>query len=454
MVVEEPNQLPWKVAFRVQFSSEKFGLKFHPAPLPDTGNGIYTIQLLDVPTTLDPANWGPAQQYNASLKADQSHLALRAGLYLTHINDTNLLGTPCEDVIRRLTTIPRPVKLRFVDVDAGVVTIKELKEGMYARKSLTQGQIEHLLKEAEPQTPEVPEHDVLPPPPLSPGIAAKKNRSMDASATPKATLLPPTLASTTSAASTTNVSVVGLSNQPQPKYVIDHVYKLILLGTTGVGKSSVLSVGVGGTGAFSDRPAATLEAEFGTMYIPEPDLSTNKMIKAQIWDTAGQERYRAMTRSHYRRADGALLVYDVAEPESFEKLDGWLKDLRDVAGDSIKSIMVVENKVDQLPESGGGDRPSQFVDESRVREYCRANGLLFARTSAKMNAAAYRWEGKPIAEVVSQLLLSVHAAQLARGLKQQQAATALPPRAATVVTLDTAATAPRKKADCGSCGNS
>ncbi|RHY88891.1 hypothetical protein DYB37_008848 [Aphanomyces astaci] len=313
----------------------------------------------------------------------------------------------------RLTSVPRPVKLRFVDVDSGVVTLKELQEGRYARTSLSKAHLDALLQEPppSPESPPVESRDAVPttspepflaPPPLPP---------------------PPTPFVVTVAPSTHVAPATQAIPLPPPTYTTEHVYKLILLGTTGVGKSSVLSVGVGGAAAFSDRPAATLEAEFGTLCVPDPDVATNKMLKAQVWDTAGQERYRAMTRSHYRRADGALLVYDVADPESFDKLAGWLADLREMAGDSIKSILVLENKIDQLPDavvSGVEPRPSQFVNEAAVAAFCKVNGLLFARSSAKMNRTAFRWAGKPVEEVVGQLLLNVHATHLARGLKLQQ----------------------------------
>ncbi|OQS07423.1 Rab11 family GTPase [Thraustotheca clavata] len=437
--VDETTQLPWKVAFRVQFASEKYGLKFHPAALPDTGNGVYTIQLLDVPQSSDPATSGPAQQYNAALKPEQQHLALRAGLYLTHINDTNLLSVPCEEVIRRLTTVPRPVKLRFVDVDAGVVTLKELKQGKYTRDSYSAQQISQLLQEAAIAPLPVPEQtnqQVLQPEPVNPEKSTTDVKKVDASPQKR-------------------VNVVAQSNQSELQKPADHVYKLILLGTTGVGKSSLLSVGIGGTNSYPERPAATLEAEFGTIYVTDPDVSSQKMLKAQIWDTAGQERYRAMTRSHYRRADGALLVYDVADPDSFAKLDGWLKDLRDIAGDSIKAIMVVENKVDQLPErtSANDTRPPQFVNENLVKDYCRANGLLFARTSAKMNATAFKWEGQRVSDVVGHLLLNVHVTQLARGLKQQQGAQSKVIIEEPRIVLEDKAKEPHK-AECSACASS
>ncbi|OQR97159.1 Rab11 family GTPase [Achlya hypogyna] len=442
-MVDETNQLPWKVAFRVQFASEKYGLKFHPAALPDTGNGVYTIQLLDIPHSADPAASGPAEQYNAALKPEQQHLALRAGLYLTHINEFNLLNVPCEEVIRQLTTVARPVKLRFVDVEAGVVTIKELKQGHYPRSSYSSDQISALLNQvAVAPLPELLDED-------SETNNIPKPEDVDSAkateAVPEATvddLLPPK-----------RVNIVAQSNQAEAQIPADHVYKLILLGTTGVGKSSILSVGIGGTKSYPERPAATLEAEFGTMYVPDPDLTSTKMLKAQIWDTAGQERYRAMTRSHYRRADGALLVYDVADPESFAKLDGWLKDLRDIAGDSIKSILVVENKVDTLPERVSDDdsRPPNFVDAAVVKAYCKQNGLLFARTSAKMNSVAFKWEGQPIGDVVSHLLLHVHASQLARAQKFAPASVPATPEPRIVLKERSL---PSKRGECSACATS
>lgn len=157
----------------------------------------------------------------------------------------------------------------------------------------------------------------------------------------------------------------------------------------------------------------------------------SQKIKARIWDTAGQERYRAITRSHYRRADGALLVYDVADPDSFEKLGEWLKTLQETAEDSLKCIMVVENKADQLPELQPNSltrhpptRPSSFVQEEKVQAFCQEHGLLFARTSAKMNASAAKWEAQKVGDVVSHLLLSIHAATLARGSSQGPSAAA------------------------------
>uniref|UniRef100_K3WUA3 Rab11 family GTPase n=1 Tax=Globisporangium ultimum (strain ATCC 200006 / CBS 805.95 / DAOM BR144) TaxID=431595 RepID=K3WUA3_GLOUD len=418
MAADDDSQfLPWKIAFRVQFQSDKLGLRFHPAHFPDTGNGVYTIRLLEL-TKVGPDGKGPAQIYNASLKPDQEHLALRPGLYLTHINDVHLLDVPCETVIQTLQSVPRPATLRFVDVEAGVVTPHELRDTL----QLVPDSFAAISGGPSPATTPSKQQFAVPASPRGPGSGEAP------------------------------------------------IYKIILLGTTGVGKSSILAVGVHGDDGYAERRPTTLEPEFGSIEIPDPNLSNPNTIKARIWDTAGQERYRAITRSHYRRADGALLVYDVADPDSFTKLGEWLKTLQETAGDSLKCIMVVENKADQLSEatashrSSASQRPSAFVQQVDVSAFCQMHGLLFARATAKMNATAFKWDAQRVGDIMRHLVLSIHASTLAR---TTNATSGLAPisvgptrhgaeNGGKVVLTDT----PRAKgsasamssADCGSCG--
>ena len=70
-------------------------------------------------------------------------------------------------------------------------------------------------------------------------------------------------------------------------------------------------------------------------------------VKAQIWDTAGQERYKAICGAHYKRAVGALLVYDITNRESFEQLDTWIENLMSRAEKDIQ-IILVGNKIDKV----------------------------------------------------------------------------------------------------------
>ncbi|KAG0172491.1 Ras- protein Rab11D [Apophysomyces sp. BC1015] len=147
----------------------------------------------------------------------------------------------------------------------------------------------------------------------------------------------------------------------------DYLFKLVLIGDSGVGKSNLLSRFT--TNEFNLESKSTIGVEFATKNI-EIDKST---IKAQIWDTSGQERYRAITGAYYRGAVGALLVYDITRPSSFQNVMHWLKELRDHADPNIV-IMLVGNKLD-LTESRGvrSEEGGSLAEQER---------FLFMETSA------------------------------------------------------------------------
>lgn len=96
-------------------------------------------------------------------------------------------------------------------------------------------------------------------------------------------------------------------------------------------------------------------------------------MKAQIWDTAGQERYRAITSAYYRGALGALLVYDVTKPTTFENISRWLKELRDHADSNI-NIMLIGNKTDL--------KHLRAVATEDAQGFAEKEGLSFIETSA------------------------------------------------------------------------
>lgn len=101
---------------------------------------------------------------------------------------------------------------------------------------------------------------------------------------------------------------------------------------------------------------------------------SGKQVKLQIWDTAGQESFRSITRSYYRGAAGALLVYDITRRETFEHLASWLEDARQHANPNM-SIMLVGNKADL------SHRRAVSTEEGEA--FAREHGLLFLETSAK-----------------------------------------------------------------------
>ncbi|DAZ98510.1 TPA: hypothetical protein N0F65_004947 [Lagenidium giganteum] len=174
----------------------------------------------------------------------------------------------------------------------------------------------------------------------------------------------------------------------------DELYKVVLVGDPGVGKTNLLATFLasedgkpdavdenGVSKAFSSVKKPTIGVEFGTKIVQHPN---GKRIKAQIWDTAGQERYRAITSSHYRRAAGALVVYDVTNKQSFENAQQhWLKELKasaDMNSTLLKCIMMVGNKVDL--EETACDDPS-FVPQDLHDAAAQQLHVLDTRASAR-----------------------------------------------------------------------
>jgi Rab family protein len=152
----------------------------------------------------------------------------------------------------------------------------------------------------------------------------------------------------------------------------DHLYKVVLVGDATVGKTHLLSRYI--KGSLPKAPTATIGVEFATRTVP---LAVGGTVKAQIWDTAGQERYRAITSAHYRRAVGALLVYDVTKQATFQNCMKWMEELRQNAEPDIV-IMLVGNKVDLVEKDTG----SRQVYYDAAAEFARQHGLFFSEASA------------------------------------------------------------------------
>ncbi|KAM4568188.1 RAB11a, member RAS oncogene family, like [Fundulus heteroclitus] len=147
----------------------------------------------------------------------------------------------------------------------------------------------------------------------------------------------------------------------------DYLFKVVLIGDSGVGKSNLLSRFT--RNEFNLESKSTIGVEFATRSIQVE----GKTIKAQIWDTAGQERYRAITSAYYRGAVGALLVYDIAKHLTYENAERWLKELQDHADSNIV-IMLVGNKSDL--------RHLRAVPTEEAKGFAEKNGLSFLETSA------------------------------------------------------------------------
>jgi len=159
----------------------------------------------------------------------------------------------------------------------------------------------------------------------------------------------------------------------------DYVIKFVIVGDAAVGKSSLL---VRLTDQrFLNNPDPTLGVEFGSklIHVEEAD----KTVKLQCWDTAGSETFRSISRSYYRGAAGALIVYDASSRPSFESTRMWLNDVREYA-DSNLSCILVGNKID-LCEEGEESRSSAVrqITADEAQKWADEEGLFFTEASAK-----------------------------------------------------------------------
>mmetsp|Transcript_23187 Transcript_23187/g.23838 ORF Transcript_23187/g.23838 Transcript_23187/m.23838 type:complete len:211 (+) Transcript_23187:50-682(+) len=155
---------------------------------------------------------------------------------------------------------------------------------------------------------------------------------------------------------------------------LDHVFKILLIGDAGVGKSSILLQFT--DGYFNDNLQSTIGVDFKVkvMDVAGPD-GRPKRVKVTIWDTAGQERFRTLTSSYYRGAQGIILVYDVTRKETFDSLSMWLQEVEQFSMGGGKDVvkLLVGNKVDQ-PRS---------VSRDDAGEWAKSRGMLFMEASAK-----------------------------------------------------------------------
>ncbi|GAB1298847.1 Ras-related protein Rab-2B [Apodemus speciosus] len=217
-----------------------------------------------------------------------------------------------------------------------------------------------------------------------------------------------------------------------------YLFKYIIIGDTGVGKSCLLL-------QFTDKRFQpvhdlTIGVEFGARMVN----IDGKQIKLQIWDTsshfsgnnlvllgffvatlmvkAGQESFRSITRSYYRGAAGALLVYDITRRETFNHLTSWLEDARQHSSSNMV-IMLIGNKSDL--------ESRRDVKREEGEAFAREHGLIFMETSAKTACnveEAYINTAKEIYRKIQQGLFDVH--NEANGIKigpQQSMASSVGP---------------------------
>ncbi|OJJ56298.1 hypothetical protein ASPSYDRAFT_156885 [Aspergillus sydowii CBS 593.65] len=213
----------------------------------------------------------------------------------------------------------------------------------------------------------------------------------------------------------------------------DYIAKLVCIGDSGTGKSS-LTIRLC-EGRFSSTHDVTIGVEFGSRIVPvgppasrdfgaDPQIhppndvspnqelssthadgsiaptpsglptppqkpqETQKKMKLSLWDTAGQETYKSITRSYFRGASGALLVFDITRPTTFTSCTQWLQDLRQIAEEGIV-VILVGNKSDLAGD--GPDANQRRVTREEAEEWCRMNNVLrYLETSAKSGEGVER----------------------------------------------------------------
>jgi len=144
-------------------------------------------------------------------------------------------------------------------------------------------------------------------------------------------------------------------------------YKVIIVGSSGVGKTNICMRFFKNT--FDYNAYSTICVDFVSKMWKTPDGSS---VKINLWDTAGQESYLTVTRQYYRDSHGAIVVYDVSNRKTFERLEFWLQELKMYANYENMTIMVMGNKNDLARE----------VSEEEGKEFAQSHRFLFCETSA------------------------------------------------------------------------
>jgi len=147
-------------------------------------------------------------------------------------------------------------------------------------------------------------------------------------------------------------------------------YKVVLLGEGSVGKTSLVLRYC--KDEFNDKHLTTIQASFFTKRITVGQAR----VKLAIWDTAGQERYAALGPIYYRDANGALLVYDITDRQSFDRVKQWVKELKKMKeGECV--LVIIGNKIDLERQ--------RVVSQKEAEEYASTVGAQHFQTSAKLN---------------------------------------------------------------------
>ena len=148
----------------------------------------------------------------------------------------------------------------------------------------------------------------------------------------------------------------------------EYLFKIILIGNSGVGKSSILQQYM--NHVFDSNYKITIGVDF----LMKSLVINNQIVKLQVWDTAGQERYKSMVASYYRGAHVALIVFDLTSHRSFEALPSWIEAFYK-SGPEQKNTILIGNKKDLINE--------RQVTKEEVELFSQTNNMMYFETSAR-----------------------------------------------------------------------
>jgi Ras-related protein Rab-1A len=162
-----------------------------------------------------------------------------------------------------------------------------------------------------------------------------------------------------------------LNNIYQKVKIMYRLLKIIIIGESGVGKSSLLSRYSDDT--FSNDFLSTIGVDFKMKQLEY----NNNSYKIQIWDTAGQERFRNITKSYYRSSNGVFVVFDVTDAQSFEKVEEWINEASKYCTENYSMVLVgtkadLENK--------------RVVSKNEANELAQKYNISYVETSSKNNS--------------------------------------------------------------------
>ncbi|TGZ67035.1 hypothetical protein CRM22_005015 [Opisthorchis felineus] len=162
-------------------------------------------------------------------------------------------------------------------------------------------------------------------------------------------------------------TVVDAPTTPKPP---ERIFKIILIGDTGVGKSSFMHQFC--DHVFYPRLSATVGVDFRTR-----NIRVDKYVYSiQLWDTAGQEKYRSIVRTYFRKVDGVIIVYDVTEPQSFRNVRSWMDQISEFGSEQKVPVIVVGNKIDLRKME-----TENCVTTETGKKFAETYGVMFLETS-------------------------------------------------------------------------